>query len=36
MKAEEAINKAHNDISAAEKDLAQVSVDKYQKKCLCV
>jgi len=29
MKAEEAINKAHNDISAAEKDLAQVSVDKY-------
>ena len=29
LKAEGAINKAHDDISAAEKDLAQVSVDKY-------
>jgi len=28
MEAQESINKAHDDISAAEKNLAQVSVDK--------
>jgi hypothetical protein len=30
MKAEEAIRKAHDDISAAEKDLAQVDICEYR------
>jgi hypothetical protein len=35
MKAEEAIEKARGDISAAEKDLAQVSVDNIRRS-VCV